>query len=87
MRGGERAERGERGDVDDAAEALVQRLAASATVAVGLAKMLVHRSLTVDLARHLEDEGLAIELASRSEDFHESSRAARDKRAPEFKGR
>jgi 2-(1,2-epoxy-1,2-dihydrophenyl)acetyl-CoA isomerase len=74
-------------EVDTAAEELIQELAASATVAVGLAKLLVHRSLTVDLTRHLEDEGLAIEVSSRSEDFHESSRAARDKRRPDFTGR
>jgi 2-(1,2-epoxy-1,2-dihydrophenyl)acetyl-CoA isomerase len=74
-------------EVDTAAEVLVGELAASATVAVGLTKLLIHRSLTVDLARHLEDEGLAIELSSRSEDFHENSRARRDQRPPEFRGR
>lgn len=73
--------------VDAAAEALTQELAASATVAVGLAKLLVHRSLTVDLTRHLEDEGMAIELSSRSDDFKEASRAAREKRKPGFSGR
>lgn len=74
-------------DVDDAAKALTGELAAAATVAVGLSKLLIHRSLTTDLAHQLQDEGLALELSSRSEDFHESSRARRDKRAPEFEGR
>ncbi|MEM7140948.1 MAG: enoyl-CoA hydratase-related protein [Actinomycetota bacterium] len=75
------------GEVAAVSEELVQRLAASATVAVGLAKMLVNRAGTVDLARHLEDEGLAIELSSRSADFAEASRARREKRHTDFTGR
>ena len=75
------------GEVDEAAGALVTELAASATVAVGLAKSLVHRSLTADLDRHLADEAMAIELSSRSADFKESSRARREKRPPDFTGR
>ncbi len=73
-------------DVDAAAEALVAGLATSATVAVGLAKSLVHRSLTADLDRHLADEAMAIELSSRSADFKEWSRARRDGRDPGFTG-
>ncbi|MGI9601442.1 MAG: enoyl-CoA hydratase/isomerase family protein [Acidimicrobiales bacterium] len=74
------------GDVAAEAAALVDRLATSATVSVGLSKLLVHRSLTVDLARHLEDEGLALELSSRSQDFQEASRARREKRDADFTG-
>lgn len=74
-------------EVDTAADALVDRLAASPTVALGLAKSLVHRSLTADLDRHLADEAMAIELSSRSEDFAERSRATREKRDPDFTGR
>lgn len=74
------------GDVEAEAAALVEQLAASATVAVGLSKLLIHRSLTVDLTRHLEDEGLAIEVSSRSEDFHEASRARKDRRDVDFTG-
>ena len=73
--------------VPHAAEALVQELANAATVAVGLTKLLVQRSLTVDLERHLGDEALAIELASRSHDFQEFGRARREKRDPDFEGR
>jgi 2-(1,2-epoxy-1,2-dihydrophenyl)acetyl-CoA isomerase len=73
--------------VDSTARTLVSELADAATVSVGLSKLLIHGSLTVDLTRHLEDEGLAIELSSRSEDFKESGRARRDKRNPEFRGR
>jgi 2-(1,2-epoxy-1,2-dihydrophenyl)acetyl-CoA isomerase len=74
-------------EVDATAEALVDRLAASATVAVGLAKSLVHRSLSADLDRHLADEAMAIELSSRSADFKEWSQAKRDGRDPDFTGR
>ncbi len=74
-------------EVDGVANELVAELASAATVAVGLTKLLVQRSLTVDLERHLADEALAMELSSRSEDFHENARAKREKRAPEFRGR
>jgi 2-(1,2-epoxy-1,2-dihydrophenyl)acetyl-CoA isomerase len=69
------------------AEALVAELASAATVAVGLAKLLVHRGLTVDLEHHLADEALALELSSRSDDFKEHARARRDRRDPDFQGR
>jgi len=73
--------------VTQAADELVTELAGAATVAVGLTKLLVQRSLTTDLDRHLADEGLAIELASRSADFQEYARARREKRDVEFEGR
>ncbi len=69
------------------AESLVTELAGAATVAVGLTKLLVQRSLTVDLERHLADEAFAIELSSRSADFQEFARARRDRREPDFEGR
>lgn len=74
-------------DVEGEAKLLVDELAGAATVAVGLTKLLVHRSLQADLEHHLADEALAMELVSRSEDFHENVRAKREKRAPEFRGR
>jgi 2-(1,2-epoxy-1,2-dihydrophenyl)acetyl-CoA isomerase len=73
-------------EVDATADAVVSRLATAATVAVGLAKSLVHRSLTGDLDRHLADEAMAIELSSRSADFREWSRARAEGRDPEFTG-
>ena len=51
---------------------------AAATVAVGLTKLLVQRGLAVDLERHLADEAFAMELSSRSEDFQEFARSARE---------
>jgi 2-(1,2-epoxy-1,2-dihydrophenyl)acetyl-CoA isomerase len=73
--------------VDAVADELADELAAAATVAVGLSKLLIHRALSVDLERHLADEALAIELSSRSDDFHEYARARREKRDPKFEGR
>jgi 2-(1,2-epoxy-1,2-dihydrophenyl)acetyl-CoA isomerase len=73
--------------VDAAAGELVDELASAATVAVGLSKLLIHRGLAADLERHLADEALAIELASRSEDFHEYTRARQERRDPKFEGR
>jgi 2-(1,2-epoxy-1,2-dihydrophenyl)acetyl-CoA isomerase len=74
-------------EVAGAAEALVTELAAAATVAVGLAKLLVHRGLTVDLEHHLADEAFALELSSRSDDFKEHARARAAHRDPDFTGR
>ncbi len=73
--------------VAPAAAELVTELAGAATVAVGLTKLLIQRSLTVDLERHLADEALAIELSSRSTDFQEFARARKDRREPDFDGR
>ena len=74
-------------EVAGEAEALVTELASAATVAVGLAKLLVHRSLTVDLERHLADEALAIELSSRSDDFKNRRQERPRGRDPDFQGR
>jgi 2-(1,2-epoxy-1,2-dihydrophenyl)acetyl-CoA isomerase len=73
--------------IDTTAEGLVDELASSATVAVGLSKLLIHRGLSVDLERHLADEALAIEVSSRSDDFHEHTSARRERRDPKFEGR
>ena len=74
-------------ELDAAGEELVGRLAAGPTVAIGLTKLLVHRGLTADIDRHLADEAWAMEVSSRSEDFKEYGRAAREKRDPDFEGR
>ena len=74
-------------ELDAAGEELVQRLAKAPTVALGLTKLLVHRGLTADIDRHLAEEAWAMEVSSRSDDFKEYGRAAREKRDPEFGGR
>jgi 2-(1,2-epoxy-1,2-dihydrophenyl)acetyl-CoA isomerase len=73
--------------LDAAGDELVARLAAAPTVAVGLTKLLIHRGLTTDVDRHLADEAWAMEVSSRSDDFKEHNRAAREKRDPDFEGR
>ena len=74
-------------ELEAAGEELVTRLAAAPTVALGLTKLLVHRGLTADIDRHLADEAWAMEVSSRSDDFKEYGRAAREKRDPDFQGR
>ncbi|ORV86580.1 enoyl-CoA hydratase/isomerase family protein [Mycolicibacterium iranicum] len=73
--------------LESAADALVARLAAAPTVALGLTKWLLQSGNGLDLDRHLHNEALALELSSRSEDFKEGLRAFRDKRDAEFTGR
>jgi 2-(1,2-epoxy-1,2-dihydrophenyl)acetyl-CoA isomerase len=74
-------------ELDAAAEALVAGLAAGATVALGLAKRAIHRSLDVGLAEALEHEAVALELAARTGDFKEGLQAFTERRPPTFEGR
>jgi len=74
-------------ELDDATEALVQQLAGSATVALGLAKWLLFTGASLPLDQHLANEAFALELSSRSLDFREGLAAFRDKRDPDFTGR
>jgi 2-(1,2-epoxy-1,2-dihydrophenyl)acetyl-CoA isomerase len=73
--------------LDGEVEALVERLAAGPTVALGLTKWLLRAGQTATLDEQLHNEALALELSSRSEDFREGLSAFRDKRPPEFGGR
>ncbi len=73
--------------LDEAARELVDRMASTATVAVGLTKRLVHRGLTGDLASAMEAESQALELSSRTGDFREGLDAFRERRSPNFTGR
>jgi 2-(1,2-epoxy-1,2-dihydrophenyl)acetyl-CoA isomerase len=67
--------------------ALVDRLAAGPTVAIGLTKWLLAASPSASLDDQLQNEALALELSSRSDDFREGLAAFRDKRPPSFEGR
>jgi 2-(1,2-epoxy-1,2-dihydrophenyl)acetyl-CoA isomerase len=77
----------EAADVHRTARDLADRLASSATVALGLTKALLNAAPDNDLRRHLAEEAYAMELSSRSPDFREGLKALAGKRAPEFGGR
>jgi len=75
------------GELDGAVDEIVSTLARGPTVAVGLAKWLLHAGATASLEDHLRHEAFAMELSSRSEDFREGLSAFAEKRAPNFRGR
>ncbi len=73
-------------ELDAAIDDLVARLAAGPTVALGLAKWLLHAGSGVPLDQHLPNEAFALELSSRTDDFREGMTAFRERRAPNFEG-
>ena len=74
-------------ELESTAAALVERLAGGATVAIGLTKHCIHRSLETGLARAMEGEAFALELSSRSTDFKEGLLAFKERRPTRFEGR
>lgn len=74
-------------DLDAETASVVETLATAPTVALGLAKSLLHTGRGATLENHLRDEALAMELSSRSEDFREGLAAFTEKRPPAFTGR
>lgn len=73
-------------DLDGAVDEITGRLAAGPTVALGLAKWLMHAGSGLPLEQHLSNEALALELSSRTDDFREGMTAFRERRAPNFEG-
>ncbi len=73
--------------LDEAAEELLARLAASPTVAVGLAKQAVHYGQHATLPQAMNQELFNLELSCRTTDFKEGLAAFRERRTPEFHGR
>jgi 2-(1,2-epoxy-1,2-dihydrophenyl)acetyl-CoA isomerase len=69
------------------AEAVVSKLAAAPTVAVGLAKWLVNQAAESGLDAGLANEAFALELSSRSRDFKEGLAAFIEKRDPRYEGK
>ncbi|SEF59087.1 2-(1,2-epoxy-1,2-dihydrophenyl)acetyl-CoA isomerase [Thermomonospora echinospora] len=74
------------GELDKTAEEWAVRLAAGPTVALGLGKRLINRSLEVDRTTALAEEAMAAEINMTSEDGREGLRAFAERRAPVFRG-
>ena len=74
-------------EVDAAADALVARLAAGPTVAIGLAKQAVNYGMHATLSQSMAHELAGLELSCRTADFKEGLAAFRARRAPDFDGR
>lgn len=74
-------------EVNAVAEAFLGELVQGPTVAFGLAKYCLHRSLDLPLDQAMELEALALELSSRSSDFREGLRAFQNRTDPNFEGR
>jgi len=70
-----------------AVDAVATEFAEAATIAVGLAKELLHRNVDADLTGALRNEAIYEELAVRTDDFKEGIRAFGEKRPARFTGR
>jgi 2-(1,2-epoxy-1,2-dihydrophenyl)acetyl-CoA isomerase len=74
-------------DLEEAAGQLLGELTGAATVALGLTKRCISRSLQSGLTEAMENESFALELSSRSRDFKEGLLAFQENRAADFRGR
>ena len=74
-------------DLPAVAGQLIEQLASSPTVALGLTKQLLQSSSLAPLESQLQDEAFSLELSSRSDDFKEGLAAFRERRDPQYKGR
>jgi 2-(1,2-epoxy-1,2-dihydrophenyl)acetyl-CoA isomerase len=75
------------GDLEATARELATRLAQGPTIALGLAKRLLNRSLDVDRASLFFEESMAQELVTRSEDATEGIASFVERRPTSFRGR
>jgi 2-(1,2-epoxy-1,2-dihydrophenyl)acetyl-CoA isomerase len=64
-----------------------EKLAKGPTVAVGLSKRLLNRSLESDMETCLEEEALVQTVVAQSDDLKEGMLAFMERRLPQFKGR
>ena len=72
--------------LDAAVDAVATEFTAGATVAIGLARALLHQNISLSLPEALKNEAIHEELAVRSDDFKEGMRAFAKKRPPEYTG-
>ncbi len=75
------------GSLAQATREWAERLAAGPTLAIGLSKRLLNRSLESSFETCLEEEALAQALVAQSEDMREGMLAFAERRAPRFIGR
>ncbi|QZH58362.1 enoyl-CoA hydratase/isomerase family protein [Mycolicibacterium farcinogenes] len=74
-------------DLDAEVDALLARLAAGPTVAIGLAKQAIAYGQHATLSQSLNQELANLELSCRTTDFKEGLAAFRERRDPDFQGR
>jgi 2-(1,2-epoxy-1,2-dihydrophenyl)acetyl-CoA isomerase len=74
-------------ELDSAAEEIIQRLAAGPTVAIGLSKRLLNRSLGTDRGTALSEEAMAMEINGITHDMSEGRLSFVERRDPKFLGR
>ena len=74
-------------ELESSTQALVAHLATGPTVAIGLTKRCIRRSMETGLAAAMENESFALELSSRTTDFKEGLLAFAEKRAARFEGK
>jgi 2-(1,2-epoxy-1,2-dihydrophenyl)acetyl-CoA isomerase len=73
-------------ELEAAIAALVERLAGAATIAVGLTKRGIHRSLDCGLAEAMQNESFGVELSTRTADYKEGILAFKERRPARFTG-
>jgi len=67
--------------------ALANRLATSASLALGVTKRLINNEWLMDIVTAIEQEAIAQALMMQTEDYREFHKAFSEKRKPNFKGR
>jgi 2-(1,2-epoxy-1,2-dihydrophenyl)acetyl-CoA isomerase len=74
-------------ELESASAALVAELGSGPTVAIGLTKQCIHRSLETGLVEAMQGEASALELSSRTADFKEGLVAFKERRPARFEGK
>ena len=73
--------------LEAAAREWAEKLAQGPTLAIGMSKRLLNRSLESDIDTALEEEALVQTIVTQSEDTKEGMMAFMERRSPQFKGR